>query len=75
MRMIYGERALGSGVFGAQGTVEPLEAGYYSSKLSRVNGRWLLVKQYLVRAHHLANAKLDAFYTKHIGRIRETFDV
>ncbi|MCF7545887.1 nuclear transport factor 2 family protein, partial [Pseudomonas petrae] len=28
------------GAVGAQGRVEPIEAGYYQSTLKRVNGRW-----------------------------------
>lgn len=32
------------GVFGAQGTVRPIESGYYETGLRRVDGEWKIVK-------------------------------
>ncbi|MFJ2477818.1 nuclear transport factor 2 family protein [Streptomyces sp. NPDC087659] len=33
-----------AGVFGAQGTVRPIESGYYDTDLRRVDGEWKIVK-------------------------------
>ncbi|MFE0544057.1 nuclear transport factor 2 family protein [Streptomyces sp. NPDC058891] len=32
------------GVFGAQGTVRPIESGYYETALRRIGGEWRIVK-------------------------------
>ncbi|WP_185932749.1 nuclear transport factor 2 family protein [Streptomyces sp. WAC 01325] len=32
------------GVFGAQGTVRPIESGYYETDLRRIDGEWKIVK-------------------------------
>ncbi|MEU3985589.1 nuclear transport factor 2 family protein [Streptomyces sp. NPDC026672] len=32
------------GTFGAQGTVEPIESGYYDTELRRVDGEWKIVR-------------------------------
>lgn len=33
-----------AGVFGAQGTVRPIESGYYDTDLRRIDGEWKIVK-------------------------------
>ncbi|MEU8951170.1 nuclear transport factor 2 family protein [Streptomyces sp. NPDC048489] len=32
------------GSFGAQGTVEPIESGYYDTELRRIDGTWMIVR-------------------------------
>jgi hypothetical protein len=32
------------GVFGVQGTVEPIEWGYYDTDLRKINGKWKITR-------------------------------
>ena len=41
-----------TGTHGAQGTVEPIESGYYRSKLVRVDGQWLF-EHHRIDADHI----------------------
>jgi SnoaL-like domain len=41
-------RRMAPGAFGAQGSVQPIESGYYDTDLQRIDGEWKIVRHHVL---------------------------